>query len=61
MNTFDFENSIGFIIKRTAKELIYVFDQELHNKFGITFDQWKIIVKLANNDDGESQKEIPDK
>ena len=61
MNKFDFENSIGFIINRTAKALIYAFDQELRNKFGITFGQWKIIIILANNDDGLSQKEIADK
>jgi MarR family transcriptional regulator, transcriptional regulator for hemolysin len=61
MNKFDFENSIGFIINRTAKALIHAFDQELRNKFGITFGQWKIIIILANNDDGLSQKEIADK
>jgi MarR family transcriptional regulator for hemolysin len=61
MSKFDFENSIGFIINRTAKALIYVFDQELRNKFGITFGQWKIIMILANNNDGLSQKEIADK
>jgi MarR family transcriptional regulator for hemolysin len=61
MNKFDFENSIGFIINRTAKALIYVFDQELRNKFGITFGQWKIIIILANNNDGLSQKEIAEK
>ena len=61
MNKFDFENSIGFIINRTAKALIYVFDQELRNKFGITFGQWKIIIILANNNDGLTQKEIAEK
>jgi MarR family transcriptional regulator, transcriptional regulator for hemolysin len=61
MNKFDFENSIGFIINRTAKALIHTFDQELRNKFGITFGQWKIIIILANNNDGLSQKEIADK
>jgi MarR family transcriptional regulator, transcriptional regulator for hemolysin len=61
MNKFDFENSIGFIINRTAKTLIHTFEQELRNKFGITFGQWKIIIILANNNDGLSQKEIADK
>src|SRR5919107_1670235 len=61
MSKFDFENSIGFIINRTAKALIYVFDQELRNKFGITFGQWKIIIILANNNDGLTQKEIAEK
>jgi MarR family transcriptional regulator, transcriptional regulator for hemolysin len=41
--------------------LIHTFDQELRNKFGITFGQWKIITILANNNDGLSQKEIADK
>jgi MarR family transcriptional regulator, transcriptional regulator for hemolysin len=61
MNKFDYENSIGFIINRTAKTLIHTFEQELRNKFGITFGQWKIIIILANNNDGLSQKEIADK
>lgn len=61
LDKFDFENSIGFIINRTAKALIHAFDQELRNKFGITFGQWKIIIILANNNDGLSQKEIADK
>jgi MarR family transcriptional regulator, transcriptional regulator for hemolysin len=60
-NKFDYENSIGFIINRTAKTLIHTFEQELRNKFGITFGQWKIIIILANNNDGLSQKEIADK
>jgi MarR family transcriptional regulator, transcriptional regulator for hemolysin len=58
---FDFENSIGFIINRTAKVLIQAFDQELRKEIGITFGQWKIIITLVNNDDGLSQKEIADK
>jgi MarR family transcriptional regulator, transcriptional regulator for hemolysin len=61
MNKFDYENSIGFIINRTAKTLIHTFEQELRNKFGITFGQWKIIIILANNNDGLSRKEIADK
>jgi MarR family transcriptional regulator for hemolysin len=61
MNKFDFENSIGFIINRTAKALIHVFDQKLRKEFGITFSQWKIIITLVNNDDGLSQKEIAEK
>jgi MarR family transcriptional regulator, transcriptional regulator for hemolysin len=62
MNKFDFENSIVFIINRTAKVLIHAFDQELRNKLRITFGQWKVIIILANNDDDSlSQKEIADK
>ena len=47
MNKFDFENSIGFIINRTAKVLIHAFDQELRNKLRITFGQWKVIIILS--------------
>jgi len=61
MNKFDFENSIGFIINRTAKVLIHVFDQELRKDIGITFGQWKVIIILVNNDTGLTQKEIADK
>ena len=61
MQKFDFENSIGFIINRTAKMLIQAFDQELRKEIGITFGQWKIIITLVNNDDGLTQKEIADK
>ena len=62
MQKFDFENSIGFIINRTAKVLIQAFDQELRKNVGITFGQWKIIIILVNNDDnGLTQKEIADK
>ena len=61
MRKFDFENSIGFIINRTAKMLIQAFDQELRKEIGITFGQWKIIITLVNNDDGLTQKEIADK
>lgn len=62
---FDFENSVGFIINRTAKALVYAFDQELRKKVGITFGQWKIIIIVVNNNNddnnGLTQREIADK
>jgi MarR family transcriptional regulator for hemolysin len=61
MQNFDLENSIGFIINRTGKALINVFDQELRKNFGITFGQWKIIITLSNNNDVLTQKEIAEK
>jgi MarR family transcriptional regulator, transcriptional regulator for hemolysin len=66
MYKFDFENSVGFIINRTVKALVYAFDQELHKKVGITFGQWKIIIIVVNNnndgdDNGLTQREIADK
>lgn len=61
MIKYDFQNSIGFIINRIGKSLIYVLDQELRKKFGITFGQWKVLIILANNATGLTQKEIADK
>ncbi|MBA2268247.1 MAG: MarR family transcriptional regulator, partial [Nitrosopumilus sp.] len=61
MIKYDFQNSIGFIINRIGKSLIYVIDQELRKKFGITFGQWKVLIILANNATGLTQKEIADK
>ena len=61
MIKYDYQNSIGFIINRIAKSLIYVIDQELRKKFGITFGQWKVLIILANSDSGLTQKEIADK
>jgi MarR family transcriptional regulator for hemolysin len=62
---FDFENSVGFVINRTAKALVYALDQEFRKKVGITFGQWKIIIIVVNNnndnDYGLTQKEIADK
>ena len=63
---FDFENSVGSIINRTAKALVHAFDQELRKKVGITFGQWKIIIIAVNNnnddnDNGLTQREIADK
>jgi MarR family transcriptional regulator for hemolysin len=63
---FEFENTIGFIINRTAKALVYAFDHELRKKVGITFGQWKIIIIAVNNNNdnnhnGLTQREIADK
>ncbi|CAN5762085.1 hypothetical protein BH23THE1_BH23THE1_24410 [soil metagenome] len=44
-----------------GKSLIYVIDQELRKKFGITFGQWKVIIILANDATGLTQREIADK
>jgi MarR family transcriptional regulator, transcriptional regulator for hemolysin len=61
MIMYDFQNSIGFIINRMGKSLVYVIDQELRKKFGITFGQWKVLIILANNAAGLTQREIADK
>lgn len=61
MIKYDFQNSIGFIINRMGKSLVYVIDQELRKKFGITFGQWKVLIILANSTAGLTQREIADK
>ena len=61
MIKYDYQNSIGFIINRIGKSLINVIDQELRRKFEITFGQWKVLIVLANSDQGLTQKEIADK
>jgi MarR family transcriptional regulator for hemolysin len=60
LQKYDFENSIGFIVNRTAKAFVKALDSELREKVGITFGQWKVIVMLVNQD-GLTQKEIADK
>jgi len=57
---YDFENSIGFIVNRTARTFVKALDSELHDQVGITVGQWKVIVMLVKNN-GLTQKEIADK
>jgi MarR family transcriptional regulator for hemolysin len=61
MIKYDYQNSIGFIINRIGKSLIHVIDQELRKKFSITFGQWKVLIIIANSDQGITQKDIADK
>ncbi len=58
MIEYDFHNSIRFIINRIEKTLIYIINPELRELFCITFDQWKMIIILVNNDECLTQKEI---
>jgi len=60
MKKYDFENSIGFMINRTARAFVKALDTELRGKVGVTFGQWKVIVMLVNQN-GLTQKEIADK
>jgi MarR family transcriptional regulator for hemolysin len=60
MQRYDFENSIGFIVNRTARAFVKALDSELRHTTGVTFGQWKVIVMLANQN-GLTQKEIADK
>src|SRR5919205_224632 len=60
MQEYDFENSLGFIVNRTARAFVKALDLELHENVGITVGQWKVIVMLVNQN-GLTQKEIADK
>ncbi|MDQ3839579.1 MAG: MarR family winged helix-turn-helix transcriptional regulator [Thermoproteota archaeon] len=57
MQQFDFHNSIGFIVNRTAKAFVKALDSELRDKVGVTVGQWKVLVMLVNQN-GLTQKEI---
>jgi MarR family transcriptional regulator for hemolysin len=57
---YDFENSIGFIVNRSAKTFVKALDTELRERVGVTFGQWKVIVMLVN-ENGSTQKEIADR
>ena len=60
MQTYDFENSIGFIVNQAAKAFVKALDAELRRKVGVTVGQWKVMVMLANQN-GLTQKEIAEK
>jgi MarR family transcriptional regulator for hemolysin len=60
MQKYDFKNSIGFIVNRTARAFVKALDSELREKVGVTIGQWKVIVMLVNQN-GLTQKEIADK
>jgi MarR family transcriptional regulator for hemolysin len=60
MQKYDFENTIGFIVNRTAKAFVKALDYELRKKVGVTFGQWKVMVMLVNQN-GISQKDIADR
>ncbi|HET6588546.1 MAG TPA: MarR family transcriptional regulator [Candidatus Nitrosocosmicus sp.] len=53
----DFEDSIFFLINKTAKALIHTVDQMLRAKVGITYGQWRVITVLIKKDnaDGENK------
>jgi MarR family transcriptional regulator for hemolysin len=61
MSKYDYQNSIGFIIRSTAKTFEGAFDQQLRHRVGITVTQSRVIGTLALVKDGMTQKEIADK
>ena len=54
---YDFGNSIGYIINRTAKAYVKALDSQLREKVGVTVGQWKVLVMLVDQN-GLTQKEI---
>jgi MarR family transcriptional regulator, transcriptional regulator for hemolysin len=60
MQEYDFENSIGFLVNRTARAFVKSLDLELREKVGLTVGQWKVIVMLVKQN-GLTQKETADK
>ena len=60
MQKYDFQNTIGFIVNRTAKAFVKALDSELREKVGVTVGQWKVMVMLINQD-GLTQKEIAER
>jgi MarR family transcriptional regulator, transcriptional regulator for hemolysin len=60
MQQYDFENSLGFIVNRTARAFVKSLDLELREKVGVTVGQWKVIVMLVKQN-GLTQKETADK
>lgn len=58
MRKYDYQDSIGFIVKSTAKAFESAFDQQLRRKANITVAQSRVIGTLALVKDGMTQKEI---
>lgn len=60
MKTFDYENSVGFVVYATSKVIQKAYDVELRNKAGITITQAKIIFALYAQS-GSTLRELADK
>jgi MarR family transcriptional regulator for hemolysin len=45
---YDFGNSIGYIINRTAKAFVKALDSQLREEVGVTVGQWKVLVILVD-------------
>jgi MarR family transcriptional regulator, transcriptional regulator for hemolysin len=58
MRRYDYQDSIGYIVRSTAKVLESAFDQQLRKKADITGAQSRVIAALALVKDGMTQKEI---
>lgn len=60
MQKYDFQESVGFIVNKTAKAFVKALDSELREKVGVTAGQWKVMVMLVD-EDGLAQKEIAER
>ena len=60
MKTFDYENSVGFVVYAASKVIQKAYDVELRNKAGITITQAKIIFALYAQS-GSTLRELADK
>ena len=60
MQKYDFQESIGFIVNKTAKAFVKALDSELREKVGVTVGQWKVLVMLVD-EDGLTQKDIAER
>lgn len=58
MRRYDYQDSIGYIVRSTAKVFESAFDQQLRKKANITGAQSRVIAALALLKDGMTQKEI---
>jgi MarR family transcriptional regulator, transcriptional regulator for hemolysin len=58
MRKYDYQDSIGFIVRSTAKVFESAFDQQLRKKTDITVAQSRVIGALALVKDEMTQKEI---
>jgi MarR family transcriptional regulator, transcriptional regulator for hemolysin len=58
MRKYHYQDSVGFIIRSTAKTFDSAFDQRLRKNADITVAQSRVIAVLALVKDGMTQKEI---
>src|SRR5215212_812174 len=58
MRKYDYQDTVGFIVRSTTKVLESAFDQQLRKKADITGAQSRVIAALALVKDGMTQKEI---
>lgn len=58
MRKYDYQDTVGFIVRSTTKVLESTFDEQVRKKADITGAQSRVIAALALVKDGMTQKEI---